>query len=105
MKQRGIQGIVRCLPWILLRAIQATALVGWLGLPIIVLRKAHHSPQMIKKPDSSSLALATTAILGQAPRNLPCRRANSSALLQRLACDIRLGAAASQTMKQGVFSP
>jgi len=30
---------------------------------------ATYSPQMIEKPDSTSLALATIAILGQAPRS------------------------------------
>jgi len=38
------------------------------AFPIIFVKYAHYSPQMIEKSDSIRLALATIVILGQTPR-------------------------------------
>ncbi len=39
----------------------------WPGFPVIFVKQTRYSPQMIEKPDSIGLALATTAFVGRAP--------------------------------------
>ncbi|MCP4286551.1 MAG: hypothetical protein GY792_19240 [Gammaproteobacteria bacterium] len=41
----------------------------WPDSPIIFVKYAQYSPQMIEKSESNQLSLATAPILGQAPRD------------------------------------